>query len=347
MNRRYLARRFENMYTKTVGHSLHWFDSHLSGEISSKIADFQSNITVMIKSCFNALNNVSTMIISILFLIQVNVLSALVIFVFVIIYMPILMLLLKKQLRLRDAYVTSKQETLGIINDSITNIFGIKIIGNVWAELKTKLIPAIAKWRGKDKKAREFDAYFVDNADTLLVTVMGAVQIYLTAYLYQSGQITAGGFAFISMITLSIHAEIDYFLDNLLFNINPAVASMKASYAFINAPQDTYDRMDAKTLGAVHGDIIFDKVSFAYGGNPNEVLHQLSFHINAGDKIGIVGASGAGKTTIIKCLLRYFDIKSGKILIDNQDISHIASVFTCKYVGDTQRRYFHVSPLNC
>jgi ATP-binding cassette subfamily B protein len=318
-----LADIIATMYTKTVGHSLHWFDSHLSGEISSKISDFQTSIMTLFDSCFRAINSLATIIISILFLLYVNTLSALVIFVFALVYTPIIGLLLKKQMQLQEQYAEARQQTLGIINDSIANIFGIKIIGNVWTEFKLKLTPAINRWRDWDKKTRKFDAYYVDNADTIMVTIMVAVQIYLLSYLYKSGQITAGGFAFVSMVTLKVHSELDSFLDKLLFSINPAIATTRASFSFINATRDTVDAVNATTITQVKGDIKFENVTFAYSGHDCDVLHNLNVHLKAGQRIGIVGTSGAGKTTFIKCLLRYFDVKSGQILLDDQNITAI------------------------
>ena len=318
-----LAETVTDMFSKTVRHSLHWFDSHLSGEISSKIADFQNSLMILITSSFRAMTNIATIIISILFLLRVNVAFALVIIGFAFVYTPILAFLLRKQMQYQEQYIGARQEALGIINDSIANIFGIKIIGNVWTEFKQKLTPAINRWRDRDKKRQQFDAYYVDNADTLMVTIMIAVQIYLLSTLFKSGQITAGGFAFVAMVTLNVHALLDNFLENLLFNISPALASSRASFSFINAARDTEDTPDATIMSNVQGDIKYEDVTFAYSGNTTDVLHNVTVHIAAGQRVGIVGTSGAGKTTFIKCLLRYFDVKSGKILIDNQNIAGI------------------------
>ncbi len=318
-----LAEIVENMYKKTVGHSLHWFDSHLSGEISSKIADFQNSIMTLLNACFRAMCNISVIIISILFLVHINIIPALVLIVFILTYSPIIVVLLKKQIQLQEQYVLARQQALGIINDSIANIFGIKIIGNILNEFKLKLTPAITRWKEWDKKTRQFDAYFVDNADTVMVTIMIAVQIYLLSYLFKSGQISPGGFAFVSIVTLNLHSVLDSFLENLLFNINPALASIKASYSFINVAKDTTDATDAIPLSKVKGEIKFEDVTFSYSGNDSDVLNNLSVHIQPSQRIGIVGTSGAGKTTFIKCLLRYFDVKSGKILVDNHPINSL------------------------
>ncbi len=313
----------EEMYTKTLGHSLHWFDAHLSGEISSKIIDFQQTIINIITFCYRALNNVATVVISVFFLFKVNNYAALVILTFILIYSPIIYILLKRQMYLQEEYTKARQETVGIINDSIANIFGIKIIGNIWTEFKLKLTPSLLRWSAWDKKTRKFDAYFVDNADTIMITIMGAVQIYLLAYLYKTGQISAGSFAFIAMITLNIHGELEKFLESLLFNINPGIATLKSSFAFVSSNYDTPDKDDAKSLARVKGDIEFNNINFAYNKNDKDVLNGFSLNIPAGYRLGIVGTSGAGKTTLIKCLLRYFDVKSGEILIDGKNIAYI------------------------
>ena len=309
-----------DLYSKIVGHSLHWFDSHLSGEISSKITDFQHGITHLVTFIFRAFINVLTVIISLLFLTKIHEQPAIVLTVFVLIYSPIIYLLLRKQMQLQSEYVEARQKATGIINDNISNIFGIKIIGNSAREFKSNLLPALLNWKSWDRKTRVFDAWWVDNADTIMITIMSAVQIYLLAYLYRDGDITAGGFAFAAMITLNIHADLDNFMDSLLFNINPSIAQVKSSYKFINEEYDVKDRLNADVLGNVKGEIEYKNVHFSYGGGDKSVLSGFDLHIKPGERLGIVGTSGAGKTTMTKCLLRYFDVQEGLVCIDGNNI---------------------------
>jgi ATP-binding cassette subfamily B multidrug efflux pump len=86
------------------------------------------------------------------------------------------------------------------------------------------------------------------------------------------------------------------------------------------------DEPNAGELHVKHGDIRFDNVSFAYGAevkNPDAsaVIDRLTLHIRPGEKIGLVGRSGAGKSTITNLLLRFYDLAAGRILIDGQDIA--------------------------
>jgi len=85
------------------------------------------------------------------------------------------------------------------------------------------------------------------------------------------------------------------------------------------------DRADAQPLRLTRGEIRIEQVSFGYGADPAQgrpVIDNLNLHIRAGEKIGLVGRSGAGKSTIVNLLLRFYDIPQGRILLDGQDIAH-------------------------
>lgn len=318
-----LEQTISDIYTKTMHHSLHWFDSHLSGEISSKIVDFEKSITALITFVLRVSINVITIAVSLLYLVRVHIQPAIVLGVFVIIYMPLLYYLLKRQMALQQRFVNAQQHAVGIINDSIANIFGIKIIGSLRNEFSLKLLPVLKRWRFWDRKTRHFDAWWVDNIDTILITMMSAIQIFLLARLFQSDAVSAGGFAFIAMVTINIHGELDHFLDSLLFSINPAIAQVRSSFSFISKPYDVFDASQAYELAIDRAPISYDGVDFSYADTSKPVLQGFTLRIAAGERLGIVGSSGAGKTTLVKCLLRYFDVEGGSISIDGHPITKL------------------------
>jgi len=313
----------KDIYQKVIKHSLNWFDSHMSGEIADKVNGFQTSLTHLITNIFRSFVVFWAIIIGIIFLAKVNIYTALVQVICILIYIPILLLLLRRQLLLQEDFIKSSQETTGIINDSLANIFSVKTIGSVQREFDLKLMPSLLVRQKQDRKTRIYDAFWVDNIDTLLITIMSGVQIYLLAYLYQTNQITAGGFAFVAMIMLKVHGDIDNLLEKILFNINPQVAQIKASYQFIAQEYEVRDSENAISLEDVKGKIEFKDVVFAYNENSQNVLNNFNLQILPGQKIGLVGHSGAGKTTLVKSLLRYFNINSGRIEIDNKDINDI------------------------
>ena len=97
--------------------------------------------------------------------------------------------------------------------------------------------------------------------------------------------------------------------------VQDGINTLARPHAIVDAP-------DAKPIVVTRGDIRFDKLSFSYGGK-QRVIDDLSLSIHSGQKIGLVGRSGAGKSTIVNLLLRFYDAESGRILIDGQDIAHV------------------------
>lgn len=312
-----------DLYNKTMNHSLHWFDSHLSGEIATKISDFQDKMTTIITQLARVLKFTTSLIVVLIFTSFMHPYPAYIFGIFLVIYIPLMSYLMQKQLRLQGDYVKARQNTMGIINDSISNIFGIKIIGSLLTESKLKLGPSMRNWAFWDKETRKYDAYVVDLVDTILVVTMGIVQIYVLAHLYRQGEIGPGVFAFVSLQTLKMNFQLDMLLETFLFQVNPAIASIKSSYAFVNDPIDVANKQEALNLSKVKGLVEYSDVAFKYGKNNNLVLDGFSLNIKPGERVGIVGTSGAGKTTMMKCLLRYFDVQKGAISIDGHDIREI------------------------
>ena len=312
-----------DIYRQVFAQSLYWFDCHLSGEVSNKIADFQEGITTLIQSLFRIGIIIFTVILGIIFLCRINLYVAGVLGCFIVIYVPVIYWLLQKQMRLQRSFYDARQAAIGVLNDGIVNVFAIKTIGSVADELENRFQPALSVWQARDRARKWFDAFIVDNIDTLLIVLMSAVQMYLITMLFQSGQISAGGFAFVAILTLKIHEQLNTFLDTLLFSVNPCIAKIQSAFAFIFQSPDVQDKPDAKVLSDVRGAICYSHVNFTYPGRNDPVIKDFSLDICVGERIGLVGESGAGKTTIMKSLLRYFDIDQGCITIDGQSLQDV------------------------
>src|SRR5690606_25083501 len=87
-------------------------------------------------------------------------------------------------------------------------------------------------------------------------------------------------------------------------------------------PHKVEDVPNAPELQVERGEVRFDAVDFSYGGK-RKILDGFNLHIRPGEKVGLVGRSGAGKSTIVNLLLRFFDVEGGRILIDGTDISKV------------------------
>lgn len=112
--------------------------------------------------------------------------------------------------------------------------------------------------------------------------------------------------------------------NRVMRNLNRAFGDATDMTEILQLQPQIQDKPDATALRLTRGDIVFEDVQFAYDDNGDKRLfNNLSLHVKPGEKVGLVGHSGGGKTTISMLLLRFMDIQGGKILIDGQDISNV------------------------
>jgi len=111
----------------------------------------------------------------------------------------------------------------------------------------------------------------------------------------------------------------------MMFNINGLIrnfATVQDATTVVSVEPAIRDRADASIMPRARGDIVFDDVTFNYG-KTRGVINNLDLHIRPGDRVALVGPSGAGKTTIVNLALRLFDVESGRILLDGRDIRSV------------------------
>ncbi len=110
------------------------------------------------------------------------------------------------------------------------------------------------------------------------------------------------------------------------------IGTVQDGLATLTRPNAVLDRADAQPLDVPRGEIRFEAVDFGYGQSPS-LLQGLDLHIRPGEKIGLVGRSGAGKSTIVNLLLRFHDLRGGRILIDGQDIAGVTQDSLRAHIG--------------
>ena len=122
-----------------------------------------------------------------------------------------------------------------------------------------------------------------------------------------------------------------HFLGFVYREIKHSLADMEKMFTLLNESEEIKDKPNAINLIPGDATVRFEGVNFSYEAN-RQILFDLSFEIPASHNIAIVGHSGSGKSTISRLLFRFYDIKSGRILVNNQDIRDFNSAkFTCNY----------------
>lgn len=144
---------------------------------------------------------------------------------------------------------------------------------------------------------------------------------FLAVWLWQAGTLTLGALAVamgLAIRIINMAGWIMWVITSIFENIGTVAEGMET----ISKPYAINDRPDATPLQISDGRIVFDEISFHYG-TQGSVIDGLQLAVEPGEKIGLVGPSGAGKSTLVNLLLRLYDLETGKIVIDGQDIAAV------------------------
>ena len=123
------------------------------------------------------------------------------------------------------------------------------------------------------------------------------------------------------------------FVGWMLAQSQQAVAAGRRVFEILDTQPEIATTRGAPSLPPLSGEVTFDRVSFAYPGSSTEVLHDVSFSVRAGETVAIVGASGAGKSTIAALLPRFFDPTEGRVLVDGVDVRTVAIPSLRRQIG--------------
>jgi ATP-binding cassette subfamily B protein len=159
---------------------------------------------------------------------------------------------------------------------------------------------------------------------------MGAVMV-LTALGIKDGRFTVGEFVTANAILMQLYQPLNL-LGTVYREITQGLVDMDAMFRLLRRPQEVQDNPGAPALAVKGGEVRFDNVVFAY--DPERiVLKGISFTVPAGKTVAVVGPSGAGKSTISRILYRFYDIKSGSVTIDGQDIRDVTQASLRAAIG--------------
>jgi ATP-binding cassette subfamily B protein len=174
------------------------------------------------------------------------------------------------------------------------------------------------------------------NLGQQIIITIGLVLILWRATLgVINGSMTLGDFVLVNTLMIQLYIPLN-FLGVIYREIKQALTDMDRMFSLLNTEKEIADAPDARPLKInqdSHGpDVHFEHVSFHYD-TKREILRDVSFQIPAGTITAVVGQSGAGKSTLARLLFRFYDVQSGKILIDGQDILDVQQASLRKAIG--------------
>ncbi len=200
--------------------------------------------------------------------------------------------------------------------DSLINYETVKYFGNEQHELARYNV-SLEKWEDAAVKSQtSMSALNIGQAGIIAAGV--TLVMLLASKGVVAGSLTIGDLVLINAFLLQLFIPLN-FLGIVYSQLKHSIADMRAMFDVLELQPEIEDRADAIALDVGRGDVRFDRVSFAYD-RERPILHDVSFSIPAGHKVAVVGPSGAGKSTLARLLFRFYDVDSGRILVNGQDL---------------------------
>ncbi|MDR3519296.1 MAG: ABC transporter ATP-binding protein [Candidatus Pacebacteria bacterium] len=311
---------YDFTFERLLEHSYRFFSNNFSGSLIAKSRRFSKQ--------FETLADIISFQIWFSFVILLGILIVLFIKIPILawiflgwsmLYVFMTVLFVRRKMLYDATEAAADSLVTGRFADVVSNILNVKIFSS--DEKEEKNFESITT----DEEIKRRRAWYFGNLQNLLQGVMIAVLqifvLFLDIHFWYMGKISIGMFVLIQSYMFSLF-DILWNLGRSFTRAMKAMTDMQEVVDIFDTPIDILDPKEPEISKMSEGNILFQNVSFDYK-NGVSVLKNFNLKINSGERIGLVGYSGAGKTTITKLLLRFSDITNGSILIDGQDIKNV------------------------
>ena len=221
--------------------------------------------------------------------------------------------------KVAKAQADARSLMTGRITDAYTNIATVKLFSHANREAgfaRSAMQEFMTTAHGQMRLVTGFEI-----VNHLLSMALIASTAGTTLWLWTLGEVGVGAVAAATAMALRLNG-ISHWVMWEFASLFEHIGTVQDGINTLSRPLAITNREGAQPLSVHRGEVRFEQVSFAYGGT-RRVIDQMNLHIRAGEKIGLVGRSGAGKSTIVNLLLRFYDVEGGRILVDGQDIAAV------------------------
>ena len=309
-----------DLFLHLAGHSPSYFSERLPGTLASRItatsnAIFQTEST----GTWNVIPPCLAVIVAIILIGSVNPLMAAALAAVSLAMAAVVFWLAERGTPIHRSFATHAAGVDGELVDVISNMHVVRAFGATFREharIDTRIDAEMA--------ARRHSLYYLEKLRLLHAVMTAGITAGLLAWavvMWQQGRATAGDMVLITSLGFTIlHGTRDLAVS--LVDLTQQVARLEEAITSLLAPHDLPDAPAALALPHGPGRVTFEGVRFGYPGR-TPVLNDFSLTIEPGQRVGLVGASGAGKSTVIALLQRFYDVQHGHVRIDGEDISEI------------------------
>ncbi len=309
------------VFDYTAGHSYRFFQENFAGSIANKILYLPRDIESLLRAVTdNFVPKILAVLIAASMLMLVQPLFSIILLIWVFLFVSGTCLLAVKSTKNALVFSKSINALDGKLIDSVSNIITGKIFANLDFESQ-RMADIHVDVNNKYKIMQMFNMK-LHALQGVGVTILVAVMLAALIYGRMHEWVTVGDFVFVLSLSASIIMNV-WNLGQELINFTRDSGKCQDALSLINVPHEIKEISHASDLSVTQGEIQFNNVNFSYQTD-KPVFRQLCVSIPAGQKVGLVGYSGGGKSTFVKLILRLFDIQSGEISVDQQNIQEVS-----------------------
>lgn len=293
-----------------------YFDSHQFGDVLSRITNDVDAISNALQQSFvNVVTGVLTIILALIMMFRIHVLMACIAFMII----PLSLLITVFIVRHSQKRFKAQQDALGALNGAITELY----TGYNEILLFNKQQQSIEKFRNLNENLRQnaCTAQFVSstigplNALVTYLTIGGVAVVGTIQIIH--GNLSVGNLQAFVRYIWQVNDPLSQ-ISSLSSQIQSAFAAIARVLEILEEEEEIAELNPSKHIEQVKGNVTFSHVRFGYGEEP--LMKDLNVEVKSGQMVAIVGPTGAGKTTLINLLLRFYDVNGGSICIDGVDI---------------------------
>ncbi|WP_454783111.1 ABC transporter ATP-binding protein [Legionella sp. WA2022007384] len=303
-----------------LGSSYQFFQDNLSGRITDQITTLADNLEIILhRVSVDFIRGASLLIVSFITAYYVNVLFFYILLLWFIAFASFSIWMSSRLVHLSDEHASNESQLSGQLVDALSNQSNIRIFSQKAYEMDR--MSSFFRLVQQAYQKKELFIMLLSSVQGAMIAVMMGMAGFTLIHLYSKKLISIGDFALI----LGLSMELGHMMWYTMFQVdqyNQALGKCKQSLKSLMIPHDIEDKNEASELIVTHGKIQFSKVKFNYRGTYS-LFQNKSVTIEAGQKIGLVGYSGSGKSTFMNLILRLYDVVDGQILIDGQNISEV------------------------
>lgn len=308
------------MFTYLEKHSYSYMHHNFLGSLANKINDLSKGTVIIVHYFIDQFcSRMFSFLIAAVAMFLVHPCFSICLIIWYACIIKISMTFSKKAQKYSEYFSHARSHSMGKIVDSISNILNVKLFAREPYEnriLSNSLEEMVSKERSLQWFLLKVKVFY-----GIAITILTGCMMLLIIYNRSVNNITIGDSALILTLTLSLIRDI-FIITNQLVAFSEEIGTCKQAISTLLSPHEFTDESNSSILQVTHGKISFDQVHFKYKKGQNLFVDK-SVTISGGSKIGLVGLSGSGKTTFVNLLLRFYDIDSGKICIDGQNIKEV------------------------